>query len=59
MAIGTLTSTIKFPSVSNIIRISCEEELYKNAMTDNQEFKCLFNSHITVYPELFPEAIYE
>jgi hypothetical protein len=59
MAIETSTSAIKFPAGSNIIRIPCEEELYNNAMTDNQEFKCLLNSHITVYPELFPEAISE
>ena len=48
MAIETSTSTIKFPTGSNIIRIPCEEELYTNAMMDNQEFKCLLNSHITV-----------
>ena len=51
------TSLKNNPKGSKIIRISCEEKLYKNAMNDNKEFKCLINSHIAVYPELFPEAI--
>ena len=51
------TSLKNHPKGSKIIRISCEEKLYKNAMNDNKKFKCLINSHIAVYPELFPEAI--
>ena len=57
MTTEATTSAKKFPKGSKIIRISCEEEIYKQAMKSNHEFKSLINSQITVYPELFPDAI--
>jgi hypothetical protein len=45
------------PKGSKIIRISCKEEIYQNAISDHDKFKSLLNQHIKDYPELFPSDI--